>query len=103
MPEQWKPIAELKGEYFISNLGRVKNSKNHILKPHRWFEYLEIKIKQKHFKIHRLVAEAFVPNPDNKPQINHIDGITMHNEASNLEWVTNKENQEHRRKLDEEV
>jgi hypothetical protein len=47
---------------------------------------------RKHCKIHRLVAEAFIPNPDGKPQINHIDGNNQNNSISNLEWVTNEEN-----------
>lgn len=100
--ELWKQISGIDGEYYISSWGRVKNKDDKILKQNRWFEYLEIQFKvkgkKKHFKIHRLVAEAFIPNPENKKQINHIDGITIHNEVSNLEWVTNKENMERRHK-----
>ena len=55
--------------------------------------------KRKHFKVHRLVAEAFIPNPDGKPQVNHKDGNKHNNSVTNLEWVTDSENKDHRKEL----
>jgi hypothetical protein len=51
--------------------------------------------KKKHCQIHRLLAEAFIPNPDNLPQINHIDGNSLNNKIENLEWVTDRDNKLH--------
>lgn len=93
-------------DYEVSNYGNVKSTKfgkNRILKPalnsKKRKGYLAVALlkdgKQKTLPIHKLVAEAFVPNIDNKPQINHINGIKTDNNSINLEWVTPSENIKH--------
>ena len=106
--EIWK---EIKGHsnYEVSNLGRVRSKdkyittkkgwkffcKGRILKP--WFaSYLTVQLtNNERHTIHRLVAEAFIPNPDNKPYVNHIDGDKRNCKVENLEWVTHQENCKH--------
>ena len=85
--------------YLIYNDGRVytKNRKR-ILIPMLRKNYLRVKLcnnnKQKYFSIHRLVALHYIPNPNNKPQVDHIDMDKQNNHVSNLRWVTNQENQD---------
>lgn len=87
--EYWKDLED--SEYQISNLGRIRKTK--ILHPAtNTGGYKYIIIKNKRFLIHRLVAEAFLPNPDKKTQVNHIDSDRSNNELYNLEWVTPQEN-----------
>jgi hypothetical protein len=58
-------------------------------------EYLRVTINNKTYKVHRLIAMAFIPNPENKRTVNHKDGNKQNNAANNLEWVTRRENEDH--------
>jgi predicted DNA binding CopG/RHH family protein len=114
--EQWKDVVGYEEYYMVSNLGNVK-SKDRIVKNSRggttrlipstllkqvnYMGYNCVcfcvagKIKQKTVKVHRMVAEAFVLNSNNKPCVNHIDGNKLNNRFNNLEWVTYSENSKH--------
>ena len=110
MNEVWKDIIGWEGKYQVSNLGRVRtlNYKrtNQIrimsgvtdIRGYKCIAFREggAGSRQKHFMVHRLVAQAFIPNPEGKPFVNHRDGNRKNNNASNLEWCTREENEKHK-------
>lgn len=98
--EIWKDIKNYEGLYQVSNLGKVRNSKGDILyQGSIKGGYKRVQLhntkKAKSLLVHRLVAEAFIPNPENKPYINHKNSCTTDNTISNLEWCTPSENTIH--------
>lgn len=101
--EIWKEIQGYEGLYAVSSKGRVKNIKTgKVLKnrinPHGYAIVALYKgngTKPKAVMVHRLVAQAFIPNPENLPQINHIDEDKRNNNVINLEWVSASQNQRH--------
>ena len=97
--EEWKSISG-NSNYIVSNTGRVRrkgSSRDHSVRDNKG--YLTVDLydhgKRKTERVHRLVAKEFIPNEDEKPLINHIDGNKHNNNISNLEWVTSVENVHH--------
>lgn len=99
MEEVWKDIKGYEGLYQVSNFGKIK-SKRKILKQfinHKGYFIIQLSKRNisKTYIVHRLIAEAFIPNTENKPQVNHKDGNKQNNCIDNLEWCTNNENKAH--------
>lgn len=93
--EEWKKVEKFPN-YSVSNMGRIRNDKtNKMMKLHKANGYYKVDLRgneKKQLRVHRLVATAFIPNPRNKPQVNHKDGNRSNNNVDNLEWCTNQEN-----------
>lgn len=119
MEEIWKDIVGYEGLYQVSSLGRIKSKDRKVYQKNRWNDdiikfvykgkiintktkgnnYVQVHLtknkKQKRYLVHRLVAEAFIPNTQGKSQVNHINCIKYDNRVENLEWNTPRENTQH--------
>lgn len=98
-----KPIKDFENLYQVSNLGQVSNYRK-VLKPfvnNSGYEVIDLKNNgsRKKFLVHRLVAQAFIENPNGYKVVNHLDGNKHHNSVDNLEWCTNSMNILHARKI----
>jgi hypothetical protein len=95
--EEWREInihGKNVSNYFVSSLGRFKNKKGVIMKDYKPHHsgYIYLRVNTQKYALHRLVAQTFIPNLENKPYVNHIDGNKINNCINNLEWVTCAEN-----------
>lgn len=105
MEEKWKPIVGYEGFYEVSNLGKVRSLKRNgtngkslvLCKDKDGYPMCVLAVlgKNKTNKVHRLVAKAFITNPENKPCVNHINNNRSDNRVTNLEWSTIAENNSH--------
>ena len=96
MKEEWRPVVGYEGRYEVSSLGRIRRVKI-IIPSKKKHGYMQVSLVdgngvRKSLRLHRIVAEAFLPNPDGKPQVNHRDEDPENNRADNLEWATAEEN-----------
>ena len=107
MQEEWRGMIYAGEDYSewleVSNLGRFRNPKTRTIRKqnlnHNGYYFISFSMgsrsAKKTIRCHKAIAETWVPNPENKPIVNHIDGIKTHNSLDNLEWATSRENTEH--------
>lgn len=122
MMEEWRPVKGYEGSFEVSNMGNIRSitrvvnrggvrgtltvkgkmMRTPISKHYGGYKSVcfnqydaDGKRHVRHYLVHRLVAEAFIPNTENKPEVNHIDGNKLNCCVDNLEWVTRKENAQH--------
>lgn len=113
--ELWKDIKGFEGIYQVSNLGNIRSldrktntaiknqnyvvKKGKMIKPHVAMGYYALSLSKGNKiitqRVHKLVAQTFIPNPENKPCVNHKDGNKLNNRIDNLEWCSHKENAQH--------
>lgn len=109
MKEVWKDVEDYEGLYQVSNFGNlysnyVKRNLQLSLDECGYKQVILVKngVRKRHL-LHRLVAQVFIPNNENKPQVNHIDENKTNNNVSNLEWVTSKENINHGTRTERQI
>lgn len=103
MTEEWRVVVDFP-RYSVSNLGNIRGVKGRNLKLAKdKYGYICVCLykegsngRKYRVRVHRIVAKAFIPNPSQKPYVNHIDGARSNNRIDNLEWATNSDNQKHR-------
>lgn len=99
--EEWRDIPDFEGKYQVSNHGRIRNrNTGHVRSTQLKHGYVRVNLtdsngKDRNVSVHRAVAAAFIPNPENKPEVNHKNGVKDDNRLENLEWVTPEENFKH--------